>query len=229
MQGAAAPENNVADVPKASCTSLPPRPKWLSYPRMYRNSNKKATSQRTKGRPGRRGGPAAMVSNPGSFAGTGSTPKTSLNHFLHSSLTPKTSESSPSIPSSIQCSHSVEDPAGIPFQLQTIIVESDYGDTDEVDDLETGGHESVATPKARRAEPLKAIRNAFSRLKGEDGFESESEDRPQRRPSVGSSGSQKSNKSAGSWRRRFLLTKPGSKRNLVKKASVTDQVSLALV
>ena len=170
-----------------------------------------------------------MVSNPGSFAGTGSTPKTSLNHFLHSSLTPKTSESSPSIPSSIQCSHGVEDPAGIPFQLQTIIVESDYGDTDEVDDLETGGHESVATPKARRAEPLKAIRNAFSRLKREDGFESETEDRPQRRPSVGSSGSQKSNKSAGSWRRRFLLTKPGSKRNLVKKASVTDQVSLALV
>lgn len=240
MQGrAAAPKNEVADASRASCTSLPPRPKWLSYPKMYRNSNRKAASQRTKGRLAR--GDPAIVDTPVSCAVADLTPKTSLSHFvLHSSSTPKTSQSSPSIPSSIQCCHSVEElhlNQPIDDAIPAVIVESSNGaDEEAVEDLEHE-HDSVATPKARRAEPLKAIRNAFSRKKREDGFESDTESRQQRRPSVGSSASGKSNKSAGSWgwrdsskkgrmQRLFLFNKPGSKRNVFKDAPDTDQVSL---
>ena len=241
---ATAPKNEDADVSKAACTSLPPRPKWLSYPKMYRNSNKRAASQRTmtgRGRPTR--GDLTVVDTPGSVAVADSTTKTSLSHFvLHTSSTPKTSQSSPSIPSSIQCCHSVDElhlDQPIDDAIPAVIVESSNGaDEEEVENLEHE-HGSVATPKARRAEPFKAIRKAFSRKKPEDGFESDTESRHQRRPSVGSSASAKSNKSAGSWgwresskkgrmQRLFLFNKPGSKHNIFKEAPDTDQVSLIL-
>ena len=223
---AAARGEEVTDAPKSAFRSFPLRPKWLNYPRMYRRSNKKANRRE----PRRDSTANAAKSMPAAVVG--SSLNTILNQSVHHPTTPKTSQSSPSVPSSTKVSnssHCLEE-----FHLHLPQYDAILTGVPQELHAEEWEDTPFTTPKASRSRPLKAIRKAFTRKKREDGFQLEGEEIQRRRTSMGSWATEKSQKSNGSRRsqdpsrkgpmQRMFLKKSSSHHHLVNEASETEQV-----
>jgi len=229
----------VTEAPNSAFQVFPPRPKWLQYPKMYRKSNKRGASSVVNKPPvNARTTPVPLVDSPH---------KTLMNHFVHSPTTPKTCQSSPSIPSSTQRSNnshsggedlhfnlSQKDAihAGVPLEFQAIIIESSTAE-EQVEELaqdEPASAPAAALTKTSR-KPLKAIRKAFARKKPDV----EEEDMQQRSLLASEQGSHKLTgqaekesidpaRMAGPMRRMFNKKSRPKRQLLYNEISETEQV-----